>query len=43
MPKARADAALWIANVGQVFGVGPRVDGAISVDDHLVGQAHEEH
>src|ERR1019366_4935332 len=30
-------------NVGQVFGVGLRVDGAIAVDDYLVGQAHEEH
>src|SRR5580658_2597870 len=30
-------------DVGQVLGVGPGVDGAITVDHDLVGQAHEEH
>src|ERR1022692_3711999 len=30
-------------DVGQVFGTGPRVDGAITVNGHLIGKAHEKH
>ena len=29
--------------VGELFGRGVRVHGAVAVDEHPVGQAHEEH
>ena len=43
MPKARAEAALWMAMSARPSAPGSGVDGAVAVDDHLVGQAHEKH